>query len=121
MNWLHILGNSAWIVAMALIASSSLAAWKKIIPGATVPLAFSRRDGKPTWRVSKGTAFGVRIAWPFLVGAVLMLMDRINADTQIALLSFGMRLFLASIFPLAHAAWLGAAMRVLSDEGQLSD
>lgn len=120
MNWFHILGNSAWIVAMALIASSSLAAWKRIVPGATVPLAFGR-NGKPSWRVSRGTAFGVRIAWPFLVGAVLMLMDRINADTQIALLSFGMRLFLASIFPLAHAAWLGAAMRVLHDEGQLSD
>ena len=103
---------------MALISSSSLAAWKMIVPGASVPLTFGR-DGKPAWRTSRGTAFGLRIGWPFVVGAVLMIMDRINADTQIALLSFAMRLFLASIFPLAHSVWLRSAMQVLDDEGQL--
>jgi hypothetical protein len=103
---------------MALIASSSLAAWKRMAPEARVPLAFGR-DGKPSWRVSRAAAFSVRIGWPFLIGAVLMAMDRLNADTDIALLSFGMRVFLASIFPLAHAAWLKAAMGVLEEEGQL--
>jgi len=117
-NMWHVLGNSAWIVAMALIASMSLGAWKRIKAGAQVPLTFGR-DGKPNRRVSRGTAFGVRVGWAFLVGAVLMAMDRFNKDTNIVLLSFGMRVFLASIFPLVHMTWLKAAMNVLDEEGQL--
>jgi hypothetical protein len=117
-NIWHVLGNSAWIVAMALIASMSLGAWKKIKLGAEVPVTFGR-DGKPNWRASRGTAFGLRVGWPFLVGAVLMAMDRFNKDTNIVLLSFGMRVFLASIFPLVHLTWLKAAMNVLDEEGQL--
>jgi len=50
-----LLGDALWIVALSIMASTTLAAWKRIDPQTTVPLQFAL-NGKPTVRLKRNLA-----------------------------------------------------------------
>jgi len=118
-DWLSIVGDAVWIVAMALIASGSRTGWRRIPDDVRVPMQW-RLDKTPTWRAAKRVAFGVTLAVPLVFGLILSAAARdvsLGADER--LLNFLVRTATAPVFVLIHYAWLRAALKTLASEGAL--
>ncbi|MGA0606007.1 hypothetical protein ACO2Q0_08395 [Phenylobacterium sp. VNQ135] len=116
LNLLSILGDAMWIVAMALIASSSQRFWRRLPDTARVPMPWGlgRRRG------GRALAVGLAVGAPLVLGLALSAATRnpqLAPDRQ--LLLFLLRAFLAPLFVLAHYAWLRAAAGTLEAEGTL--
>ena len=116
---LSILGDAVWIVAMAMIASATRAAWARLAPGARLPMRW-RADRQPTWRAGKPTALVITIGLPLAFGLVLSGLARspeLAPDERMVL--FLLRLATAPLFILGHMLWMRAALRTLDSEGAL--
>ena len=108
-------GDALWIVVMAIIASTSRAALRRIPPGVRVPMAWGA-GRRPIWRAGRAAAFCLAIGVPLAFGLALLVVGRL-ADPAQALLVFLVRAATAPIFALAHILWLRSALRTLEDEG----
>ncbi len=117
---LRIIGDAASIVALSIIASVSLNAWNRILPGALVPMAFNRQ-GDPSFRMKKPIAL---LFMPF-VAMIFLLLPTASGATHTAGVSSGatilftLRLILGAGLALAHLTHTRHAMEVLGKEGQL--
>lgn len=119
MNWLGIVGDALWIVALAMMAGASQRAWRRIEPGTKVPMQFSR-DGRPVLRARRAVALTLVPGIAFVVSIFLLGQNRaIPPGTPEALILFGVRATLAAVFALAHLRWLEAALKQLDEEGAL--
>ncbi|WP_333587678.1 hypothetical protein [Phenylobacterium sp.] len=119
MNWLGIIGDALWIVALAMMAGASQRAWRRIEPGTRLPMQFAR-DGRPVMRLPKAAALLLVPAIAFVTSLFLLAQNRaIPPGTPEALILFGVRATLAAAFALAHLRWLEAAMKQLAQEGAL--
>ena len=70
MNWLGIIGDALWIVALAMMAGASQRAWRRIPAGTKLPMQFSR-DGRPVLRLRRAgipAALG-NFVLPLMLGA----------------------------------------------------
>jgi len=116
---ISILGDAVWIVAMAMIASATRAAWARMAADAQLPMQWSA-DRKPTWRAGKPLALAVTLGVPLVFGLVLSGLARspgLAAD-QLTIL-FLVRVATAPLFILGHMLWMRAALRTLEAEGAL--
>ncbi|MEW6018538.1 MAG: hypothetical protein AB1760_10750 [Pseudomonadota bacterium] len=119
MNWLGIIGDALWIVALAMMAGASQRAWRRIPAGTKLPMQFSR-DGRPVLRLRRAIALLLTPTIAFIVSLFLLGQNRaIAPGTADALVLFGVRATLAAVFALAHLRWLDAAMKQLAEEGAL--
>ena len=110
-------GDALWILAMALIASTSRGALQRIPRDVRVPMQWAA-GRRPTWRAGRTAAFALAIGIPLIFGLGLLVAGRLAEPTD-ALLVFLVRAATAPVFVLAHIAWLRAALRTLDDEGAL--
>lgn len=114
---LHFVADGLWILAMALIASASRGALKRVPADARMPMQWGK-DGKPSWRLARNVALGATFGLPLVVGLVLSALSRLAAhDAQSAVMLFLMRTLLAGLFAVVCLTWLRASLRTLEDEG----
>ncbi|MBU1377264.1 MAG: hypothetical protein KKE02_17450 [Alphaproteobacteria bacterium] len=114
---LHFIADGLWIVAMALIASTSQGALKRVPADAKMPMQWGK-DGKPTWRLSRNVALGWMFGLPLVVGLGLSALSRLAVhDAQSAVILFLMRTLLAALFAVVCLTWLRGSLRTLEDEG----
>ncbi len=119
MNWLGIVGDALWIVALSIMASASHKAWARVPADTKMPLQFAR-DGRAMMRVPRHVALLLIPGIAFLLSLMLLWQNRQTAPgTPDALVLFGIRATLAGVFALYHLRWLHAAMTQLDQEGAL--
>lgn len=118
MDWLAVIGDAVWILALSLIAGASRTAWPRIEPDASVPMQFSLKR-RPLWRAPKPVALLFTPVLATVVGLALGYAARTPADGSAPLLIFGVRMALGPPFVLLHWFYLHLAMTTLADEGQL--
>lgn len=117
---LHYVADAFWIVAMALIASTSRGALRRVPAEARMPMQWGK-GGKPTWRAARNPALGVMFGLPLVLGLGLSALQRLGVETpQQAVLMFLVRVLLAGLFAIVHVTWLRASLRTLEDEGVVS-
>ncbi len=119
MDWLRILGDALWIIALAMMASSARNAARHVLPGARVPMLF-RKSGEPGWRLPRNAAFATTTVLGLAIWLVLLWIGRQTpADLATQIVAFGVRATLAAFMALAHMHWMKAALAALAAEGQL--
>jgi hypothetical protein len=111
---LHYVADGLWILAMALIASTSHGALKRVPASVKMPM----------WggvRLPRNMALGVMFGAPLLIGLGLSATSSAGSlDGQNALILFLLRVTLAGGFATLCLTWLRAALRTLEDEGAVS-
>lgn len=117
---LHYLADGLWILAMALIASTSRGALRRVPSDAKMPMQWGK-DGKPTWRLVRNVALGVMFGVPLVLGLALSAMSRLAVhDAEGAVILFLLRTLLAGLFAVVCLTWLRGSLRTLEDEGVVS-
>jgi len=117
---LHYIADGLWIIAMALIASTSRGALKRVPADAKMPMQWDK-NGKPTIRLTRNLALGLAFGLPLVIGLVLSAMSRLAVqDAQSAVILFLMRTLLAGLFAVVCLTWLRGSLRTLEDEGVVS-
>ena len=111
---LHYLGDGLWILAMALIASTSRGALKRVPAGVRMPM----------WggvRLPRNLALGAMFGVPLVLGLALSFWSATGAaDLQGAVILFLIRATLAGLFAVVGLTWLRGSLRKLEDEGAVS-
>ena len=116
---LAITGDVFWIVALALMASFTLAAWKRIPADAKVPVLW--KGLTPTARLPRWAALLTLPVLAFLIGAWLQVESRSRGlDVTGAVIGLGVRLTLAPLFALLHMGRVQKALQILDAEGGLT-
>jgi hypothetical protein len=111
-------GDALWVLAMALMAAVSLTGFRRIPPGEPVPAPWNFSGGTGP-RSSRAMALLFTPTAAFLTGAGLMLVAA-DHDTGVeAVLVFGARALLASLFALVHVTHVKGALAALEAEGRL--
>jgi hypothetical protein len=114
MNWLSILGDAFWILALAFIGATLRQAAAKIGPEVRVPLFIL----KNSWRARRNTAFTILFGVPLIVGLGLSFGGRWMADDPyMPLIFFGLKTATAGLAAMRHLSWLKSALRTLLVEG----
>jgi len=111
---LHYAADAMWILAMALIASTSRGALKRVPAGVKMPM----------WggvRFARNLALGVMFGAPLLIGLGLSATSAAGGlDAQGAVILFLVRVTLAGVFAVVCLTWLRGSLRTLEDEGVVS-
>jgi hypothetical protein len=118
MHVLSLAADALWIVALAIMASVSRTAWRRMTSETKVPLQF-HKDGRPAWRLKRDVALVLPIAAAFLLGMALLWGHRSVTDLTYDVIFFGLRATLAAMIALLHMQWLRQAMTTLQAEGEL--
>lgn len=112
---LSIAGDVFWIVALALMASFTLAVWKRLGPDARVPVLW-RRD-EVLMRAPRAVALLAIPVGASLIGAWLKIESRApHLDLTGALVVLGVRVTLAPLFALLQVGRLQKALALLDGE-----
>jgi|GEM_PF-645706 len=116
---LAITGDVFWVVALALMASFTLAAWKRIPADARVPVLW--KGLTPTYRLPRWAALLTLPVLAFLIGAWLQVESRSRGlDATGAVIGLGVRMTLAPLFALLHMGRIAKALQILDAEGGLT-
>ena len=117
---LHFAGDALWVLAMALIASTSRGALKRVPVHVKMPMQWGA-DGRPTWRAPRNLALGFVFGLPLVLGLGLSAYSSLAVgDLQAAMILFLVRALMAGAFAAACLVWLRASLRTLEDEGAVS-
>jgi len=100
------IGDALWILALAIMASASRQAWRRIPADAAVPVV-TGPDGSVVLSAGRAAALCAVPVLAFAVGAALMV-ARIWADGNAlaAIALFAARATLPALFALTHLRWL---------------
>lgn len=115
---LYIAGDVFWIVALALMASFTLAAWKRIPADAAVPVLW--KGMVATLRLPRWAALLILPVVAFLIGVWLQVESRSpGLDLQGAVIGLGVRATLAPLLLVLHIGRVQKTMSILAAEGSL--
>lgn len=115
---LTLAGDVFWILALALMASFNLAAWKRIPAGAAVPVLW--KGLAATRRLPRWAALLTVPVVAFLIGAWLQIESREpGLDLTGALIVLGVRATLAPLLAVLHLGRVQKALAILEAEGAL--
>lgn len=116
---LRVIGDGLSIAALAIIASTAMAAWRRVPAGVAVPMQWGF-DGKATWRAPR--ALGLLLI-PGVAMAVIFAFTLSGATFRVqgleAVMVLCVRASLAAVLALAQLMHLRFAIKTLQDEGQL--
>lgn len=116
---LRVIGDGLSITALAIIAATAQAGWKRIPKGVAVPMQWNLA-GKPTWRAPK--AMGL-LTIPVVATLLLLSFTASQAtfttDPTQAMIIFLVRATLASSLALSQLFHLRFVIKTLQEEGQL--
>ena len=111
-------GDVLWILALALMAAFTLAAWKRIPAGAGVPVLW--KAAVPLARAPRWAALLALPVVAFAIGAWLQVESREpGRDLTGALVVLGVRATLAPLFALLHLGRVQKALAIMDAEGAL--
>src|SRR5688572_22559038 len=114
LTFLHYAADAMWILAMALIASTSRGALRRVPAGVKMPM----------WggvRLPRNLALGIMFGAPLLIGLGLSATSAAGGlDGQGAVILFLVRVTLAGVFAVVCLTWLRGSLRTLEDEGVVS-
>lgn len=116
MTLLSIAADILWIIALSIMASASLTAWRRMEPDTRVPM---QGDPRKALRLKRDVALGLPIALAFLFGAVLLWGHRSVTEITYDVIFFGLRATLAAVIAIMHLQWLRGALNALEAEGVL--
>ncbi|WP_309645835.1 hypothetical protein [Phenylobacterium sp.] len=116
MTLLSIAADILWIIALSIMASASLTAWRRMSPETKVPM---QGDARKALRLKRDLALGLPIGLAFAFGAVLLWGHRSVTSLSYDLIFFGLRATLAAIIALMQLQWLRGALTALEAEGAL--
>ena len=116
MTLLSIAADILWIIALSIMASASLTAWRRMEPDTRVPM---QGDPRKALRLKRDVALGLPIALAFLFGAVLLWGHRSVTEITYDVIFFGLRATLAAVIAIMHLQWLRGALNALEAEGAL--
>lgn len=116
MTLLSIAADILWIIALSIMASASLTAWRRMDPDTRVPM---QGDPRKALRLKRDVALGLPIALAFLFGAVLLWGHRSVTEITYDVIFFGLRATLAAVIAIMHLQWLRGALNALEAEGAL--
>jgi hypothetical protein len=119
MHLLSLAADGLWILALAIMASVTRTAWRRMTPETRVPLQF-HKDGRPAWRLKRDAALILPIAAAFLFGLALLWGHRSVTEASYEVIFFGLRATLAAMIALLHLQWLKQAVAALEAEGELT-
>jgi hypothetical protein len=112
-------GDILWVIAMGLMASISLTAFRRIPPGTPTPAPWNFSGAKGP-RAPRWLALTLTLTVAFFVGAALLTVAALHARVDAAaVMIFGARALLASLFALVHVTHVRGALLVLEAEGRL--
>jgi len=115
---LSLAGDVFWIIALALMASFTLAAWRRLGPGLAVPVLW--KGMTPTLRAPRAVALLTLPTTAFLVGAWLKFESGSAAlDLAGAIITLGVRVSLAPLVALLQIGRVQKALAILEAEGAL--
>lgn len=115
---LSIAGDVFWIIALALMASFTLAAWRRIPADAQVPVLWKGMTA--TARLPRWAALLILPMVAFWIGTWLKLESRSTGlDLQGAVIGLGVRATLAPLLMLLHVGRVQKALAILEAEGVL--
>lgn len=115
---LSIAGDVFWILALALMASLSWSARKRIPPGHSVPVAWNK--DQVVVRAPKLAALWLFPALVFALGAWFKLESRApDNTTEIAWIWLGVRATVAPLAALLHMTQVRKGLETLDREGAL--
>lgn len=115
---LTIAGDVFWILALALMASFTLAAWKRIPADAGVPVLWKGLSA--TARLPRWVALLALPIVAFLIGAWLQVESREpGLDLTGALIVLGVRATLAPLLAVLHLGRVQKALAILEAEDAL--
>jgi hypothetical protein len=111
---LHYAADAFWVLAMALITSTSRGALKRVPADVKMPM----------WggvRLPRNVALGVMFGAPLLIGLGLSATSSAGGlDGQGAAILFLLRVTLAGTFAVVCLTWLRGSLRTLENEGAVS-
>lgn len=119
MHVLSLAADGLWIIALAIMASITRTAWRRMTPETKVPLQF-HKDGRPAWRMKRDLALVLPMAAAVLFGLALLWGHRSVTDFTYDVIFFGLRATLAAMIALLHMQWLKQAVAALEAEGALT-
>ena len=119
MSWINILGDAAWIVALAFIAATLRQLSWRVDKATPLPLPWTigllERRRQP-----RNLVLLVMFINPFTVGVCLTIWGRLVADDALtALIFLGLKATTAGAFAMIHLTWLRGVARILLTEGKL--
>ncbi len=115
---LSIAGDVFWILILALMASVTLATWKRIPAGASVPVLW--KNAVATMRAPRWAALLTLPVVAFALGAWLKIESMgPGLDLTGALVVLGVRATLAPLFALLHLGRVQKTLVLLEAEGAL--
>ncbi|MDB5440916.1 MAG: hypothetical protein JWM33_3343 [Caulobacteraceae bacterium] len=118
MNWMTIIGDAAWILALGIMTSFSFQAWGRIPPDAKVPMHFDQA-GKPTRRASRTMALTFNPGLALAAAIFMRVAAHRTAGQQGTLIVTLLSVALAPMLAFTHLWTLDKAMKVLDAEGVL--
>ena len=118
MNYLGVIGDVLWILALSIMAGASRMSWGKIGKDVKVPMLWSP-SGATLWRAPRGFALVFLPAFAFLLSLWLMLGSRRSMALELAIILLGVRATLAAIFAVVHLTQIRRALNQLVEEGQI--
>jgi len=118
MNYLGVIGDVLWILALSIMAGASRMAWGKIGKDVKVPMLWSP-SGVTVWRAPRAFALIALPLFAFLLSLWLMLGSRKTMALEPAIMLLCVRATLAAIFAVVHLAQIRRALNQLVEEGQI--
>ncbi len=119
MHWLSLAADALWIMALAIMATTTRTAWGRMRPETRVPMQFGRDDKPSSWRLRRDAALTLPVALAVLFGLALLWGHRSVTDLSYDVIFFGLRATLAAVLTLMHMQWLKSVLAVLGAEGEL--
>ena len=116
MTLLSIAADILWIIALSIMASASLTAWRRMNPDTRVPM---QGDPRKALRLKRDVALGLPLVLAFVFGAVMLWGHRSQTTIVYDVIFFGLRATLAAVIAIMHLQWLKGALAALEAEGSL--
>lgn len=119
MHWLSVAADTLWIIALAIMATTTRTAWARMAAETKVPMMF-RQDGRPSgWKLKRDVGLILPVALAFLFGMILLWGHRSVTNLSYDVIFLGLRATLAAMLTLMHMQWLKAVITYLDAEGEL--
>src|SRR3990167_4335347 len=110
MTLLSIATDILWIIALSIMASASLTAWRRMTQDTRVPM---QGDPRKALRLKRDVALGLPLVLAFAFGAVLLWGHRSQTTIVYDVIFFGLRATLAAVIAIMHLQWLKGALAAL--------
>ncbi|KQY29687.1 hypothetical protein ASD21_04240 [Caulobacter sp. Root1455] len=117
MNFLAVIGDVLWLLALSIMGGASRMAWGKV-KDVLVPVLWSP-SGRTVWRAPRAVALASLPTFAFLLSLWLLVESRRPLELNVGIILLCVRAILAAIFAVVHLSQVRRALNQLAAEGQI--